>query len=240
MHKQLTSGILAVAVAVASGYAIATETAEQMQIRAVKTQAPVRDSPRTFQAFPKNARQLRVEGVVLQERDFSCGAAALSTVLRYQWGGRETETDILRALILTLPQAEMLERIENGLSLTDLRRLAAAFGYQAVLGRLPLEKLRESKIPLIVGITVRGYNHFVVFRGMDDKYVYTADPAMGKMRLPIGEFEKQWQRNAVLVVIKPGADLTKPSGLMATDDEKSLGVVTRRFLQNQVVPRGIR
>lgn len=236
--RVLLTMLLFVAMA-ASARSIQADATTELQKR-IGTQAPARDRERTFQAFPKNQRQLRVEGVVLQERDFSCGAAALSTVLQHQWGGSETETQILTALLRMLTREELLDRFQNGLTLTDLRRLAAGFGYQTVIGRLPLEKLRESKIPLIVGITTRGYNHFVVFRGMDDHYVYTADPSGGKLRVPIDVFAKEWQRNAVLVVVKPGADLKKVSRLMVTDEEKSLGTLNRRFLQNQVVPRMVR
>jgi hypothetical protein len=228
-------------VAGASAGVATTRGQEPPSLRpSVVTRAPARDQTRTFEVFPKNSRQLRVEGVVLQERDFSCGAAALSTVCRFQWGGKETETEILTALLQQLSVDELKERIENGLTLTDLRRLAAGFGYQTLLGRLPLDKLRDSKIPLIVGITHRGYNHFVVFRGMDKDFVYLADPAAGKVRMVIREFESEWQRNAVLVVIKPGVSLARRSPLMATDEEKSLGYTNRLFIQNYVVPRANR
>lgn len=237
--RKLLMSVLVCALIAAPAERLSADATTELQKR-IGTQAPVRDRERTFQAFPKNQRQLRVQGVVLQERDFSCGAAALSTVLQYQWGGTETETQILNAMLNMLTREEMLDRFENGLTLTDLRRLAAGFGYQTVIGRLPVEKLRESKIPLIVGITTRGYNHFIVFRGMDDHYVYTADPSLGKSRVPIDVFTKEWQRNAVLVVVKPGANLKQASGLMVTEEEKSLGSLNRRFLQNQVVPRMIR
>lgn len=242
MRKKWLASWLAVCFATACWAGVAKTGGEEPPSTRPKTasQAPARDQQRTFQVFPKNARQLRVEGVVLQERDFSCGAAALSTICRYQWGGKETETDILTALLEQLTVDELKERIENGLTLTDLRRLAAGFGYQTLLGRLPLDKLRDSKIPLIVGITHRGYNHFVVFRGMDNDYVYIADPAAGKVRMLIREFESEWQRNAVLVVIKPGVSLARRAPLMATPEEKSLGYTNRLFIQNYVVPRATR
>lgn len=202
------------------------------------TKSPVRDSTRTFGVKPLNATEIRNAGVVLQERDFSCGAAALSTVLVHQWHNQITETQILVALVLMMSKDEMQDRIKNGLTLTDLRRLSAKLGYQAVMGKLTVDKLRESKVPLIVGITVNEFNHFVVYRGMDDQYVYIADPARGKIRVPIEEFDSQWQQHAVLVVLKRDADLTKLSPLMATADEKSLGVVTDQALRRQLTGGG--
>jgi predicted double-glycine peptidase len=212
------------------------ESRNDPRVRATKS--PVRDSTRTFGVKPLNAMELRNAGVVLQERDFSCGAAALSTMLVYQWHSQVTETQILVALVLMMTKEEMQDRIKNGLTLTDLRRLSAKLGYQAVMGKLTIDKLRESKVPLIVGITVNEFNHFVVYRGMDDQYVYIADPARGNIRVPIEEFDKQWQQHAVLVVLKRDADLTKLSPLMATSDEKSLGVVTNQALRSQLTGSG--
>jgi predicted double-glycine peptidase len=212
------------------------ESRNDPQVRATKS--PVRDSTRTFGVKPLNAMELRNAGVVLQERDFSCGAAALATMMVYQWHSQVTETQILVALVLMMTKEEMQDRIKNGLTLTDLRRLSAKLGYQAVMGKLTIDKLRESKVPLIVGITVNDFNHFVIYRGMDDAYVYIADPARGKIRVPIEEFDKQWQQHAVLVVLKRDADLTKPSPLMATAEEKSLGVVTDQALRRQLTGGG--
>ena len=79
-------------------------------------------------------------------------------------------------------------------------------GYQSTIGRLEFDKLKESKIPLIVGIVVDGFDHFVVFRGTDGRNVYLADPAHGNLRVPAAEFVKQWQKNMALVVVKPGVD----------------------------------
>ena len=51
---------------------------EQSELR-FGSRAPVRDDLTKFQIYVKNARQLRNENVVMQQRDFSCGAAALAT-----------------------------------------------------------------------------------------------------------------------------------------------------------------
>ena len=202
-----------------------------------RTKVPVWDESRSFQIFIKNARQLRTEDVVLQQRDFSCGAAALATILNKFWGENVTETGILFAIATTLTPDELQDRIENGLTLTDLKRLLERFGYQAVLGRLPVEKLRESKIPLLVGITVNDFDHFVVVRGADERFVYLADPAVGKIRVPIEEFEKQWQKNTVLVVIRPNKSPPTGSVLFVNEQEKRLTDVNHQFLRSNITGR---
>lgn len=207
------------------------------QQRFEKTRVPIRDEARTFNTYVKNARQLRTEDVILQQRDFSCGAAALATILNKYWGENVTETGILVGIVATLTKPELDERVQNGLTLTDLKRLLEKFGYQAILGKLPVEKLRESKIPLLVGITVNDFDHFVVVRGADDEYVYLADPAIGKVRVPIDEFSKQWQKNTVLVVIKPNTKPPERTVLTVTDEERGLTDVNNQFLRNNITGR---
>src|SRR5690242_5883234 len=138
--------------------------------------APIRDDKHTFRLEVKSWRELRTQNVVMQQRDYSCGAAALATILRHHWGDNVTETGLLLATLQMLTADEMRDRIRKGLSLTDLRRLATRIGYFATIGRLDYEQLREVKIPLLVGIIVDGYDHFVVYRGTDGYYIYLADP----------------------------------------------------------------
>ena len=196
--------------------------------------APIRGERPRFNRYVKSWTALRQENVVIQQRDYSCGAAALATILQYHWEDNITETELLIEVFKLLTVEELKERIENGLSLTDLRRLSVRMGYLATIGKLEFSKLRESKIPLVVGIIVNEFDHFVVYRGMDNQYVYLADPSRGNVRTPIPEFKKQWQENAVLVVIKKGESSKKRSGLLVHPEEKTLGQLNRLYLRNRL------
>ena len=202
-----------------------------------RSMVPIWDQTRQFSVFVRNAKEIRTAGVVLQQRDFSCGAAALATVLNKFWGDKTDETTLLFAIATTLTKAELEERIKNGLTLTDLKRVCDRFGYTTVLGKLTVDKLAESKVPLIVGITVNDYDHFVVVRGADSNYVYLADPAVGRMRVPIEEFAQQWQKNAVLVVVKPKTQPPKNPPMALTDEEKSIGISNQYYLRNNLTGR---
>lgn len=196
--------------------------------------APVRDQEHSFHRHVKSWRQLQRENVVMQQRDYSCGAAALATLIRYHWDEDVTEMKLLIDVVRMLTPEEMKERIKNGLSLTDLRRLAVRTGYLATIGRLEFEKLREAKVPLIVGITVNDFDHFVVYRGTDGQYVYLADPARGNVRTPIPEFLEQWQENAVLVVVKRGVEAEKESPLLVRAEEIFLGELNRLHVRKRL------
>ena len=107
--------------------------------------------------------------------------------------------------------------------MSDLRRAAVDVGYQSVVGKTTFEKLKEVKVPVVVGISPEGHDHFVVFRGTYGVWVYVADPIRGNMRMPIREFTKQWQENAILVVHKPGKKVKTTSPLHVSR-EKRIGL----------------
>jgi hypothetical protein len=199
-----------------------------------KVPAPVRDEDRTFRREVKSWLERRNANIVMQQRDYSCGAAALATVIKHHWGDKTTETQVLLEVVRMLTPEELRERVQNGLSLTDLRRVAVRMGYQASIGRLQFEKLGESKVPLIVGIVVNDFDHFVVFRGTDGYYVYLADPARGNVRTPIPEFVQQWQRNLALVVVKPEVDPVRESPLRVMPEEIFQGELNRLYLRDRL------
>ena len=86
---------------------------------------------------------MRSDNVVMQQRDYSCGAASLATLIRYHWGDNVTETGLLLLTLKILTNEEMQDRIRNGFSLTDLRRLAVKLGYQASIGKLVIGPLAQ-------------------------------------------------------------------------------------------------
>lgn len=193
--------------------------------------APIRDAEHSFRQSVTSWKTLRDVNIVMQRRDYSCGAAALATVLTYYWGDETSESYLLRRLHRMLDPAETRDRIANGLTLTDLKNLAVRTGYNAVIGELSFEQLAESRVPLVVGIIVQRFPHFAVYRGTDWEYVYLADPSRGNVRTPVWEFKRQWQRNLVLVIEKPGERARESSPLSITVDERDRGSVTYEHIR---------
>ncbi len=195
---------------------------------------PIRDPDHIFQRAVWSWKDLRDRNVVKQNRDYSCGAASLCTLLQYYWGDKVNEQKVLDNLDAMLKPAERRERIKNGLSLTDLRRVSVKLGYLASIGTLSFDQLSKSKIPVLVPLTIGKFNHFVIFRGTDGYYAYLADPARGNVRTRIDEFEKQWQMNAILVIAKKDQDLKENAPLSLTAAEIYLGTLNRVVIQKQV------
>ncbi len=142
----------------------------------------------------KSLLEMRRENVVVQEWDLSCGAAALTTILKYQHGDPVTEREVALSLIDREEYIEQPElvMIRQGFSLLDLKRFVDARGYKGVgLGKMSLENL-ISRAPIIVPISTHGYNHFVVFRGVVGNRVLLADPAWGNRTMLTEKFERAW------------------------------------------------
>ena len=69
-------------------------------------------------------------------------------MLNYYWGENVSETALL-LIIAKFSREELEDRVLNALTLTDLKNVAQVGGYTAVLGKLSIEKLGESKLPLL-------------------------------------------------------------------------------------------
>jgi predicted double-glycine peptidase len=150
-------------------------------------------------AFPaervvRSLLEMRQQGVVIQQWDLSCGAAALATILRYQYDDPATEREIARGLINRkeyLANPTMV-KVRQGFSLLDLKRYVDGHGYEGVgYGSLSLADLIE-QAPILVPVNFYGYNHFVVFRGVRGNRVLLADPGYGNRTMLVEQFEDAW------------------------------------------------
>ena len=205
-----------------------------LRANAQDERAPVRDPQHRVEIYVPAWKELRQRNIVMQKRDYSCGAAAMATVLRYYWGDDVTEDKILIVLLATLTPDETKDRFKHGLAISDLRRTAVKMGYQSSIGTMSLENLAGARLPLIIPLKVEEQDHFVVYRGMAAGRVYLADPIRGNVRPTITEFRQQWQKNAILVVVKPGEPPRDRSPLSIRWDEVEMGETTNQFLRGQL------
>lgn len=194
---------------------------------------PIRDQDHVFGRGVSSWKSLKERNIVMQRRDYSCGAAVLATIARYYWGDDVGEEFFLNALIDMLTEEELKDRVVNGLAISDLRRVAVKKGYQSTIGTLGWGMLRDSRVPLVVPIRTSGHDHFVVYRGHDGEKVYLADPIRGNLRVPISTFLEEWQKNAILVLAKPGEKVRDYTPLSITVDEISLGEVNWQLIRTQ-------
>jgi uncharacterized protein len=200
---------------------------------------PVRDPQHTFQQRVCSWDEMRKYHIVMQKRDYSCGAAALATMVRYYLGDPVNEDTFLNRLDDILTPEEIADRIGNGLALSDLRRVADKSGYEAVVTKLSFDKLAEAKVPLLVGIEEDDFKHFVVYRGTNYRWVYLADPVRGHIRMTPRQFVCVWQKNLALAVAKPGVDVPEFHGLSLTACDLFWGETTDQLLRTQPMRQSV-
>lgn len=139
----------------------------------------------------------RFRAMIRQQFDFSCGSAALSTLLTFHYGYAVSEQTVFEEMF---EQGDRAKIRHEGFSLLDMKRYLEAHGFEADGFEAPLEKLESVSIPAIVLINDKGYNHFVVIKGIRDGRVLIGDPAGGARALTRGAFEAIWTNRILFVV----------------------------------------
>jgi uncharacterized protein len=146
----------------------------------------------------RSLAEIRHAGVVMQEWDLSCGAAAIATLLTHDLGHPVSERTAAEAMLGRTDPLKV--RVQGGFSLLDLQKFAEARGYEANgYGNLSIGDLL-SMAPAIVPVTFHGFDHFVVVRGARGGKLVLADPAFGRRSVGMREFERAWNRRVAFVI----------------------------------------
>lgn len=144
-------------------------------------------------------REAKFTDLVEQKYDFSCGAAAVTTILRYAYNKDVTELDVLEGLAKVSDEETVREK---GFSLLDLRHYIDSLGMRGRGYEIPVDMLPRVNIPSIVLVNIRGYQHFVVFKRLIDDKVYIGDPALGNRIMTKDEFIEAWNGSIFVVIGK--------------------------------------
>lgn len=150
-----------------------------------------------FKIHVASMQQRKFETVVHQQYDYSCGSAALATLLTYQYGDQVTEAAVFKSM---WDHGDRAKIRREGFSLLDIKDYLDSHGYRANGYEASLGKLAQVGMPAIVLIRDNGYNHFVVIKGIEDGRVLVGDPSVGLRTIPIPEFEKIWPNRIVFVI----------------------------------------
>lgn len=139
----------------------------------------------------------RFRHVIRQEYDFSCGSAALATLLTYHYRMPIPEKKVLEAMFRAGDQAKIRK---EGFSLLDMKKYLAAIGLRAEGFKDSLDKLVRVGIPAIALINYKGYLHFVVVKGVNKREVLISDPSYGTRTFPRKDFEERMWNNILFVI----------------------------------------
>jgi len=151
----------------------------------------------------KTMRDMRYKNVVRQEKDFTCGAAALATLLQNLYGHTASEKEIIVDMLKNTDEKIVRTR---GFSLLDMKHYAERIGLRGRGYNIDKNSLLATKIPVIALQNVRGYAHFVVIRRVYGDIVYIADPALGNRQMWLDDFIKSWN-GIIFAVVGKGMNI---------------------------------
>jgi len=171
-------------------------------------------------------RPLRYTHVVGQTDWYTCGAAAVATLLTYYYNDPATEEEVLEVAIEETKRSgkDPLE----GLTALSLKRALEKRGYRVKAYRVNLEQLadyfRRGGLP-VVGHVTKPQLHFLVIAGVVDLpqggplQILLADPSWGRRIVPLEALvtEKGFSGVILLAIPKTKAQLKEAKALQAQE-----------------------
>ncbi len=142
-------------------------------------------------------KEARFKATMRQQYDFSCGSAAIATLLTHQYDYPVSEQAVFEEMFA---RGDRQKIQKEGFSLLDMKLFLEAHGFKADGYELPLQKLVETNLPAIVLISEKGYHHFVVIKGLRDGRILIGDPSNGTRAISRNTFESIWINKLLFVI----------------------------------------
>ncbi|KIM05135.1 MAG: hypothetical protein KN64_05015 [Sulfurovum sp. AS07-7] len=140
--------------------------------------------------------EFKNDNLTRQDYDYSCGASSLATIMKYYYDQNVTEKVILDEILsskgLNKDNMKDLEEKDMSLSFLDLSKYVETKKFKAIGLAIDFDGLENLKIPVILYVKIRKNEHFTVFKGIDEDYVYLADPSFGNTKVKISKFKEMF------------------------------------------------
>lgn len=134
-------------------------------------------------------KEQRWRATVKQRYDFSCGSAAIATLLTFHYEQPAREDDIFREMIA---QGDAAKIRSQGFSMLDLKRYLDGRELDTDGFKLTLDQWAQLAVPGVVLLNMQGYRHFVVVKGIRGDRVLLGDPSRGAVSVSRAAFESWW------------------------------------------------
>jgi len=141
-------------------------------------------------ALPKPYRNIRYQGVVGQTSYYTCGPAAVATLLRYYYGINTSETEILDLSHQAIKESGKNPEAGKGINAFALQKALAkkgisSKGIKSVPAKLS-DYFNRGGVPLILHVT-KPQLHYVLAVGMIGDWVVIADPSWGRQIIHLND-----------------------------------------------------
>jgi uncharacterized protein len=156
--------------------------------------------------------------IVRQRYDFSCGSAAVATLLTYHYQRPTSEQQSFSEMWKTGDRSVITK---SGFSMFDMKNYLQTAGFHAEGYRMSVDDLAKGERPAIVLLDLNGFKHFVVVKGVKNDIVLVGDSIRGLTQFTKAEFVKSWNGIALAIVDKkdaprPGYNLVRDWGPWST------------------------
>ena len=190
-------------------------------------------APEPVQMYPN--QYFKYQHIVHQAFDYSCGSAALTTVLQFHLGLAITEKEAMEGMLEHGEKEKIIAR--RGFSLLDMKRYVATLGSDSGGFRADMSDLAKLDQPAIVPIDYAGFKHFVVVKGVRDGKVFIADPSAGNIAFSASQFAGLWDKGTLFVIYPSKTHPAVKSSLALTDHE--LGVISPDLVREDIALRPV-
>ncbi len=190
-------------------------------------------------------RPLRYTHVVGQTDWYTCGAAAVATLLTYYYGDPTTEEEVLKVAIKETERSG--KDPLKGLTALSLKRTLEQRGYPVKAYRVNLTQLadyfRRGGLP-VIGHVTKPQLHFLVIAGLVDPpyggppQVLLADPSWGRRIVPLEALvtEKGFSGVILLAIPKTKTQLKEAKALQAKERAWARAELSRLALLRARLP----
>jgi hypothetical protein len=151
----------------------------------------------TYALHISTLKEVKYRNTIHQRYDFSCGSAAVATLLTYQYDYPVNEQVVFEQMYAHGDRSKINR---EGFSLLDIKLYLQSIGFDADGFHANLAQLQQANLPAIVLIEDRGYHHFVVVKGVRYGRVLLGDPARGTRAIPMSRFDQLWRNGLVFVI----------------------------------------
>jgi predicted double-glycine peptidase len=151
----------------------------------------------TYTLHITTLKEAKFRNTIRQKYDFSCGSAAVATLLTFQYDYPVNEQVVFEQMYA---HGDRKKINKEGFSLLDIKLYLESIGFDADGFRASLDQLQNAGLPAIVLIEDRGYHHFVVVKGIRYGRVLVGDPALGTRAIPLDRFNQLWKNGLVFVI----------------------------------------
>lgn len=181
----------------------------------------------------KPLSEYKFRNIAKQEHDFSCGSAALATILRYQLGENLSEDQVIKGMMKFGDKEQIAQA--QAFSLWDMKAFLEALGYKGEGYKADINDLKNHEYwPCIVPIKLFGYKHFVVVKGVNNDHIFIADPWTGNTSYPVKQFiEEMWDDDIMFIVTNKNAKSLRLLKLHESDLRYIDREMTRTFIMDK-------